>query len=513
MNGKIKVLDDRSWILLRPHNVIGSVQPVDYSSFLFDKKTQKFNWVTYKYIPGLIKIIDEIIDNSVDVAIKSGFKNANEISVEVSHNKIIVSDNGYGIPVTLADDGNWVPVVAWGQARAGSNFEDDEKRVSAGLNGIGSFSTNVFSKKFIGVTDDGKNRLKVTFKNNAETVETELTSSEKMGTTVSFFPDLKRFNITGIDELHQSLIYQRILNLSMLYPEIRFKFNKRLLKLDAKKFLSLFSDSCEFIEEDGYLVAVLANEDADFNYHTYVNSLHLKKGGNHVQFLASKITDGLRSKLIKRYKNIKPGDIKNKMTMIVFFRQFPNSKFDSQTKEFLTNTQSEITNFLDMNSPEKKKDWERFYTKIYKNKSIMDPITDLYNAKMLIDERNKLKKAVRQTDLPDKYWKATKSPVRLFLAEGDSAIGAVSSAVGREENGFFPLRGVPLNVVKDKSKLANNPEMQQLASILGLDLTRTVQDDQYYEIEMLNGDKIMVNEHDEIFDDEDQTWVKVRDIL
>ena len=462
------------------------MQPIEQNSFLYDPKEKRFKWSTYEYIPGLIKIINEIIDNSVDVAIKSNFTSATEITIDINHNKVQITDNGYGIPVTQNQAGVWTPVIAWGRARAGSNFEDDEERVSAGVNGIGSFATTVFSKKFIGVTDDGNKRLKVTFKDNCKSHEVEVGPSQGHGTQVSFFPDLKRFNVEEISLLHQSLIFQRILNLSMMYPEIRFKFNKRLVKLDAKKFLSLFSSDYEFIEEDDYMIAVLSNESADFNYHTYVNSLWLERGGNHVQFVASKITDALRSKLIRKYKSMKPGDIKNKMTIIVFFRQFPNSKFDSQTKEFLTNTQGEITSFLNssqagQDTTNRKKDWEKFYQKIYKNKSIMDPITDLYNAKMLIEEKKLLRKAVRQVDLPDKYWKATEEYKRLFLAEGDSAIGAVSSAVGREENGFFPLKGVPLNVVKDKSKLAKNPELQQLASILGLDFTNRDNRDLVYE--------------------------------
>ncbi len=478
---QIKVLSDRDWILLRPHNVIGSIQPVEQNSFLFDPTDKKFKWTTYEYIPGLVKIINEIIDNSVDVAIKSNFKFGTEISIDINHNKVMVRDNGYGIPVVQNEEGAWAPEIAWGQARAGSNFEDDEGRVSAGMNGIGSFSTVVFSKKFVGVTDDGNKRMSVTFKNNCESHETELLDTKEHGTLVSFFPDLEKFKVKEIDQLHQSLIYQRILNLSMMYPEIRFKFNKRLVKADARKFLALFADSYEFIEEDNYMVAILPNADADFRFHSYVNALWLERGGNHITFISSKIAGAIRDKLVRKYKSIKPGDIKNKMTLIVFFKQFPNSKFDSQTKELLTNTQTEITTFLDMNSAENKKDWERFYQKIYKNKSIMEPITDLYNAKMLIDERKKLRNAVKKTDLPDKFWPATKIPKRLFLAEGDSAIGAVSAEVGREENGYFPLKGVPLNVVKDRKKLATNAEIQQLASILGMDLTNRDNQELTYE--------------------------------
>jgi DNA topoisomerase-2 len=315
------------------------------------------------------------------------------------------------------------------------------------------------------------------------------------GTSVSFFPDLARFGMEIIDELHKSLIHQRILNLSVLYPQIRFKFNKRVVKIDAKKFMSMFSDTFEYIEEDNYLIGIFPNEAADFSYHTYVNSLWLEKGGNHVSFLTGKIVDELRSKLVRKYKSIKPGDIKNKISTVIFFRNFPNAKFDGQTKEFLTNTQKEITSFLNFNDPENKKDWERFTTKLYKNKAIIDPITDLYNAKMLIEEKKRLKDATKKQDVPEKYWPATKGNKYLFLSEGDSAIGAITAELGRDYNGFFPLKGVPLNVVKDRSKVAKNAEIKQIANILGIDLSTNSNENLSYENIVIASDRDVDGSH------------------
>jgi len=492
----IKELSDRDWLLIRGHNIIGSLQPIKQQAFLFDPNEKKFKWTEYEYVPGLIKIINEILDNSIDVAIKSDFKFANEISVEIDDKKVVISDNGFGIPVEKTEDGSWLPEIAWGRARAGSNFEDDEERVSAGMNGIGSFATTVFSKRFIGTTDDGKNKMVVKFKNNSESCDTVLLPpGTNPGTSVSFFPDLERFGMEVMDELHKSLIHQRILNLSVLYPEIRFKFNKRVVKLDAKKFLGMFSDTFEYIEEDNYLIGVFPNEAADFAFHTYVNSLWLEKGGNHVSFLTGKIVDDLRNRLVRKYKSIKPGDIKNKISTVIFFRNFPNAKFDGQTKEFLTNTQKEITSFLNFNDPQNKKDWEKFTTKLYKNKSIIDPITDLYNAKMLIEEKKKLKEATKKQDTPEKYWPAIKGNKYLFLSEGDSAIGAITAELGREYNGFFPLKGVPLNVVKDRSKVAKNAEIKQIASILDIDLSTNVNPELSYENIVIASDRDVDGSH------------------
>jgi len=517
---EIKVLSDRDWLLIRGHNIIGSLQPTTQKSFLFNKETSKFEWSEYSYIQGLNKIINEIIDNSLDVAIKSNFEFANQISVEISHNKVTVSDNGYGIPVIQNQNKDWLPAIAWGQARAGSNFEEDEERTSVGMNGIGSFATTVFSTKFTGVTDDGKNRLSVKFKNNCESFTIDLQPSSKQGTSVSFMPDLSRFGVEEIDELHQSLIYQRLLNLSILYPQIKFKFNRRLIKMDAKKFLGLFSDSFEFLEDDNSIIAVFPNDSSEFNFHTYVNGLWLEKGGNHLDFVSKRLVDELRNKLIRKYKMIKPGDIKNKISCVVFFRNFKNPKFDGQTKEFLTNTQKEITSFLNLGDISTKAKWVKFATKVYKNTNIIHPIQDLYNAKMLVEEKRKLKDAVKKQDLPDKYWPATSKNKNLIVAEGDSAIDAIIAEISREENGFFPLKGVPLNVIRDSKKLSTNAELKQLAGILGMDLTTIspplLPEGDFYEINIdINGEQMqmIVNINDEIYDDKTKEWIKVRTLL
>lgn len=491
----IKVLSDRDWLLKRGHNIIGSLQPVKTDSYLFDVESQKFDWVSYSYIPGLVKIINEIIDNSIDVAIKSEFKFANEISVEITDKKVIVKDNGYGIPVVKNEEDEYLPVVAWGKARAGSNFENDEDRTHAGMNGIGSYAAVVYSKKFIGETDDGSARLKVTFKDNALDYTTEESETKLQGTSVTFYPDLDRFGVKEIDDLHRSLIYQRILNLSVLYPEIKFKFNKRMVNLNPKKFLSYFSEHFEFMQEDNYLIAVFPNEDSDFKFHTYVNALALPKGGNHINYVTGKIVDALREKLIKRYKSIKPGDIKNKLSVLVFFKNFHNPKFDGQTKELLTNTQKEITTFLSDGNEEITKDWDRFNNKIIKNKSLTEPIIDIYKAKMLVDEKKKLKDAQKKVDEPEKYWPATDVKKNFFCAEGDSAINAIIAEITRAENGFFPLKGVPLNVVKDKSKVASNAEIKQLATILGIDLTKYDNRDLEYENLIIAADKDVDGDH------------------
>ena len=92
-----KVLSDREHILLRPNMYAGSVSNEIHEQFI------KGKWSKLLYTPALVKIINEIIDNSVDEAIRTNFKFANEISVLIDSEKCIVTDNGRGIPQDLIE--------------------------------------------------------------------------------------------------------------------------------------------------------------------------------------------------------------------------------------------------------------------------------------------------------------------------------------------------------------------------------------------------------------------------
>lgn len=459
-NQKIKELNDRDWLLLRPHNIIGSVKPVKTSDFFMDDG--KFNFKEYTYIPGFFKIINEILDNSIDVYVKSDGKYANNISVEMTDDEIHIKDNGFGIPVTKTESDEWTPYVCWGKARAGSNFEDDDNKGQIGMNGIGSFATVVFSREFIGYSDDGKNKLKVSFKDNAESHNIRELTSSSPGVDVKFKPDLERFSLNTIDDLHKNLVYQRLLNLSVTYPDIKFYFNKKRINIKTKDYLGMFSDVYEVYESDDYFIGVMSSKDDDFRFMTYVNGLHLKKGGSHVDYILDRVVTPIREKLRKKYKNIKPGDIKNKLQLVVFFKNLKNSTFDSQTKENLTNTNGEISDFLgDI-------DWDKFTNKIYKNKDLIDPIVEIYKFKEEFKKKQDLKKLAKAKKVKsEKYFKPIDSYKYLMICEGESARTGLMPILGRQEFGFYEMKGKPLNAYDSSvQKFTSNKELSDLFQIL-----------------------------------------------
>ena len=499
---EIKSLDSREHILLRPNMYIGAVTAQKFTEFLDGKKPE------IEYIPGLIKIINEIIDNSVDIAIKTNFEGCNEVSVKISEDSVEIIDNGPGIPVKQNAEGEYLPYVCWGHAMSGSNFDDDENRKHIGMNGVGSYCTNVWSKKFIGISDDGKNRYEVQFLNNASSYKENIKKSSKRGVSVKFYPDLEKFQIPQISEIYSKIIFERLVNLSLCFPLINFKFNSKKIKISSfKKYVELFSENFEILEAENYQIAVMSSELDEFQHFSYVNGLKMSDGGSHIDYITDSIVERIREKLQRKYKNIKPADIKNKIFTLVFLKDFPNPKFNSQTKEKLTNSKSEISNFLgDI-------DFESFSKKILKNDKIIEPIVEIFKIKEEFKRKQELKSLDKSKKIKcENYLPATKNKKYLLICEGSSALNGVMPCFGRENCGYFTLRGKPLNVwTASSQKFTANKELSSLYQIVRNETSfEELKDGDFYKIK-IDGKEMIVNENDEI--QINDKWVSVKDLL
>lgn len=466
----ITQLNDVQHLLLRPGIYIGSIQPVESKTYFYNEKEQKFEYKEFTYIPAFCKIINEILDNSLDEAIRTNFKKGNEIQVIIKDDTIKIMDNGRGVPVEEDPATKTSQLeLAFTRARAGSNF-DDSDRNTIGQNGVGSFCTNCFSKSFKVTSITGKKKGILTCKDNLKETKCRVLDfdSKETGTTVEFIPDVQRFGLKSIDDNHINLIYQRLLFLSISYPEITFKFNKKTIRFrNNKNFLSAFSDHFALIQGQKYLIGVLPNNYDDFVSKSFVNGADCINGGNHIDYLHSEIVGRLKDKLEKKYPNIKAGDIKNKLTYIVTFRDFINAQFDSQTKEKLANNVNDIKEFL------KDADWDKLVQSIYKTEQIIQPIVESFKIKEELKNRQSLDKIskTKGTFKCQKFYPATEQNKYIFITEGDSSCGSLIGCLSRKQIGFYATRGVPLNAYDASiTKLTQNQQLTDLIKILDLKL-------------------------------------------
>ena len=497
MNNKFEVLTGRDQILKRPQMWIGSMSAIQQNMFIIsDDHVEQRN---VEFIPAFRKIADEILDNALDALIEH-CNASGEIHVKMTDDSIYVEDNGPGIPVVkhklteaelkslpeaeakqLAD--SYIPYIAWTRLFSGSNFQDSDSKMTIGSHGIGSKAAAIFSKKFIGKTDDGKHSCVVKSVNNLEKSTCKVDkSSRRTGTSVEFFPDFERFGLTKVEPVYVDLMHQRLLCLAITFPKIKFIFNGKQIRINDKKFLNMFNENVEYAVFDRGFIGVFPNEHDDFNFFTYVNGMHMSRGGAHIDYTAMQIVNPIRDKLVKKYKNIKPADIKNKLTLVVFLRNFANPKFDSQTKETLTNSFAEVGAYFNGAV-----DFEKLSKQILKNDAIVNPIVDIFKLKEELKARQELKQARKVKVKSDKYMSPIGEHKYLFLCEGQSAQSSLCSCLGRDGCGYYACRGLPINCLDNSiQKIAANQEFKDVMNILGLDITKDA------DIKTIDFDKIVI---------------------
>lgn len=465
-----KILTDKEHVLARPNTYIGSVVPSPREEWILGDDG-KIKRSTLNYPEGLLKIINEIIDNSLDEYKRTDGKYSNKISVKISSDKITVEDNGRGLPVQKAEDGSWIPVAAFTKLRAGTNF-GDEDRQTIGTNGIGSSATNIFSKLFEVDTCDGENRMKLTCRNNMESERHQLFKAldTPKGTKVTFIPDYGRFGVPSLPDDICTAIKTRLRLISWFYPKCDLRYNGEKIAIKAKSIAEMFPNDSVVVTTDNVYALIYPTEDTN-EVLTYVNGLYLKRDGTHVDYITNAVVRDVREKLVKKYKNIKPGDIKNRLGVVLFFNNFPNCQFDSQTKERLTNSERDIGDYL-----RETEIIDKLSKKVIASKVIIDNITDIYKAKEEIADR-KLAKSLNKNKrkiASDKYFPPTGNSGKKYLmvTEGYSAFSGISPVLGRNGIGYYACRGKVLNVQDlTPGKYMMNQEISDIINILGIDIT------------------------------------------
>jgi len=444
-------------------------------------------WKTSRYVPALSKMIDEILDNSIDEAIRTNFEYANKINVSIDNNKVTITDNGRGIPQELVYDETTDSKIArataaWTRVNAGTSFDDE--RVTIGTNGVGSAATNFLSSKFVGKTWSNGNMLTVECKNGAEDIREKQTPKDGNGTEVWFTPDFDLFEVDSLQELDTvALVEDRLSSLQMAFPEIAFSFNKRRIKVNnLKKYAELFGEEA-IIEKTEDLSFFITTSEDGFRNNSFVNGVNTRQGGTYVDFIVNGIVEELTTMIKRKHKiEVVKSTIKNGLTFVMFAKNFTNPKFDSQTKERLTNPMGNVKEHA-IASGIREADF--FARKILNTPSIIDPIIEAQLAKKIAADKRAAtlaQKKLRKVKVA-KHIAANKDDATLKIVEGDSAMGFLLKVRDPNKVGAYPLRGVIMNTWDMKpADVLKNKELSELISVLGLDITNPNSvDDMTYE--------------------------------
>ncbi|KAJ6627017.1 DNA topoisomerase [Mycena sp. CBHHK59/15] len=482
-------------ILRRPDSYIGSVESLTQTMWTHDADTNRMVFREVTFVPGFFKIIDEILVNAADHKINDPKMDTLKVEIDVEESTISVYNNGHGIPIEIhSTEKVYIPELIFGHLLAGSNFDDDEKKLTGGRNGYGAKLANIYSHEFTVETADKKTsqKYKQTWTDNMGKCEKAKITKNAKGeewTKISFRPDLKRFGMDKIDEDTASLLRKRVYDMAGTVKDIKVFYNdKRITNVkNFKQYVELYLNSAAEAANDAGGAAQpkpsliyerinnrwevgFAVSEGSFQQVSFANSISTTKGGTHVGLIADQISKNLLAAIGKKNKGatVKAAQIKNHMWIFVN-SLIENPTFDSQTKDTLTLPASKFGTKPVLS--------EEFMKKVQKSPIIENILNwAQFKADQQIKKTDGTKRS-RLTGLPklaDANNAGTKNAkdCTLILTEGDSAKAlaiAGLSVVGRDNFGVFPLRGKLLNVREARhDQIMKNEEIQNIKKIMGL---------------------------------------------
>ena len=493
-------------ILLRPDTYIGSVQKVTEPMWVWDeakpdtagledspvKPSSTGGQIVKRettYVPGFYKIFDEILVNACDNKQNDSKMDTIKIEIKPEENIISVWNNGKGIPVVMhKEEKMYVPTMIFGHLLTGSNFNDDQARVTGGRNGFGAKLCNIFSTKFTVETSDKTH--KKAFKQSWATNMTKAGDPKikdfkgEEFTKITFSPDLEKFGLDKIDDDHFALLSRRAYDAAASTKGVKVWLNGKKIPVKGfKDYVDLYLKgktdetgaqikSCYEMCNDKWEVSV-AVSDNGFQQMSFVNSIATTKGGRHVDHVADHVVKSLIDAIKKKNKtgiNIKPFQVKNHLWIFVNCL-IVNPTFDSQTKDTMTLQAKEFGSKCTLT--------DKFQAALQKAGIVESVLLwSKFKADAQLQSKqsgkktNKLRGIPKLEDANEAGSKNNGIGCTLILTEGDSAktlAMAGLGVVGRDYYGVYPLKGKLLNVREASHKqIMENKEITDLIKILGL---------------------------------------------
>ncbi|RMZ77300.1 hypothetical protein DV737_g4436, partial [Chaetothyriales sp. CBS 132003] len=479
-------------IIRRPDTYIGSVEHTQERMWVYNTASDAMEFREISFVPGIFKIFDEILVNAADN--KQNDKNQDQIKVVIdrANGRISVWNNGRGIPIEMhAKEKMYIPEMIFGHLLTGSNYDDNEMKVTGGRNGYGAKLANIFSTKFTVETASKRHKKKYrqTWTKNMSVMGAPTIEEQKGGddwTKVTFEPDFAKFGMSGIDDDLEALFKRRVYDVAGTLRDCTVYLNgSRLPTQNFKKYSQLYTKGIKkergeeaANDESDILVdrpdprweIGFAVSDGSFQQVSFVNSVATTSGGTHVNYIADQIVNKLLDVVKKRNKGgaqLKPHQIRSHIFIFVN-ALIVNPAFTSQTKEQLTTKVSQFGSKCIIS--------DAFMKKIAGTEVVTNILSFAkQKADQILKKSDGTKRSrMHNPKLVDANNAGTKNGhlCTLILTEGDSAKGlamAGRSVVGPDLFGVFPLRGKLLNV-RDASidQISKNVEIQNIKTFLGL---------------------------------------------
>jgi DNA topoisomerase-2 len=501
----------------------GSFDPSNHEDYVLKTpESTMFSLQTVRYADSLYKNFDEVLVNVVDIWVKSKDLaekyRVTKCIIEFPRNGYIsIYNNGQGIPVDVVADLHgkpvYIPQLISTEFLAGSNNDDDEERITGGVNGIGLSMVNNNSEHFILETVDLKSkkhyiqechdRLKTVDPPKITTLKnlSSLNNHKKGGTTMKFLPAYKiyKFDLNDDKDYNDlNCIFKARAVQIAAHTGIEVVYNGETLLASAGRkpvvetFAEMFMVSDQFVytkvkhTKYDWDVVIGLTEGVGFESLSVINGVYVKTG-NHINYMRDLVINAVRvrvERLLKKYREYKKSMVQNNLFVIIS-GNIPNPSFDSQTK---TNISGSISKYKDYTLG------KSIITKIW---AMLEPrlveqyLTDFKKNNTRKSNTNGIKKYKKA-----KYASTNKSEqCTLLICEGDSAESMTRTSLTSKKvpmsydyYGTFNIQGVPMNsrtkstayeskdgktVVRRQKQLVDNERLSSMEKVCNLNHSLT----------------------------------------
>jgi len=425
---------------------------------------------------GIYVLLKEVLDNSIDEYVMGAGK---KIEVTIADGLVTVRDYGRGIPLGKLID-------ATSKMNTGGKIDSKAFKKSVGLNGVGIKAVNALSIHCeITVWREGLTKT-VRYSHAHLLEETDPTpSDEPTGTRVVFRPDEELFKGYAYnDEFVVAMIKNySYLNagLTLIYNGERYLSKQGLADLLAENMTDeALYPIIHLKDEDVEIVLTHTNQVGE-DFYSFVNGQNTTQGGTHLSAFREAV-----ARVIKDFfgKNFDYRDIRYGMAAAISIK-VEEPVFESQTKTKLGSKDmepdgrsiqkflndflgKELDNYLHIHA----EDTAIMLQKIQESERERKALSGV--AKLARERAKKASlhnKKLRDCTIHLNDPKA-KEPERtsLFITEGNSASGSITTCRDPHYQAVFSLRGKPLNCYGQTKKVVyENEEFNLLQAALNIE--------------------------------------------
>ena len=425
---------------------------------------------------GIYVLLKEVLDNSIDEYVMGAGK---KIEVTIADGLVTVRDYGRGIPLGKLID-------ATSKMNTGGKIDSKTFKKSVGLNGVGIKAVNALSIHCeITVWREGLTKT-VRYSHAHLLEETDPTpSDEPTGTRVVFRPDEELFKGYAYND---EFVVAMIKNYSYLNAGLTLIYNGERY-LSKQGLADLLAEN--MTDEALYPIIHLKDEDVEIvlthtsqvgeDFYSFVNGQNTTQGGTHLSAFREAV-----ARVIKDFfgKNFDYRDIRYGMAAAISIK-VEEPVFESQTKTKLGSKDmepdgrsiqkflndflgKELDNYLHIHA----EDTAIMLQKIQESERERKALSGV--AKLARERAKKASlhnKKLRDCTIHLNDPKA-KEPERtsLFITEGNSASGSITTCRDPHYQAVFSLRGKPLNCYGQTKKVVyENEEFNLLQAALNIE--------------------------------------------